>query len=490
MRTAIDAMLAELDPYTNYIPESKMEDYKLMTTGQYGGIGAVIRQVGEEVSIIDPYEGFPAHKAGLIAGDVFIEIDGKNVEGLSSTEVSTKLKGQPGSELSLKIRRGETTKSFKFKREEVKISSVPYSGLLKDKIGYIKLTSFTRSAAKDVFTAFQDLKKTDNMEKLVFDLRGNGGGLLVQSTQIVNYFIEKGLEIVSIKGRVESDNKTYTARANPLDLNIPIVVLIDGGSASASEIVSGSLQDLDRAVIVGQTSFGKGLVQRPLDLKYNAKIKVTIAKYYTPSGRCIQKLDYSNKKVGEKAGEIDEERITKFRTANGRVVKDGRGIEPDVTIENKTFSRLTTTLVFNNIIFNYATKYRTEHERIPTTQAYSFSEDDYKAFTTYALAQDFEYNTYSGEYMERLKEIAIEEGYYETSKAEYDKLYEFYKPSKERDLEKFKGEIIELLEDEIIGRYYYQSGRIEHALIDDSFILEAIEILNYPARYNQILNNK
>lgn len=488
MRVGIDAMLAELDPYTNYIPESLMEDYKLMTTGQYGGIGATIRKVGDHIAIIDPYEGFPAHKAGLIAGDELIEIDGKNVEDLSTSEVSEKLKGQPGKEVTLKIKRGTETKSFAFNREEVKLSAVPYSGIVEDKIGYIKLSSFTRTSARDVYDAFQKLKKENNIEKLVFDLRGNGGGLLVQSTQIVNYFIDKGEDIVSIKGRIEGDNKTYSAQANALDNKIPIVVLIDGGSASASEIVSGSLQDLDRAVIVGQTSFGKGLVQRPLDLKYNAKVKVTIAKYYTPSGRCIQKLDYSNKKLGEKAGEVDEETITKFKTKNGRVVKDGRGIEPDVNIETKAYSRLTATLVVNNIIFNYATAYRVKHESIASAQTFNFSDEDYVDFTNYVINQKFDYNTASGEYMTQLKDIAIEEGYYEASKDEFDKLYEYYKPSKERDLKIFKDEIIEILEDEIVGRYYYQTGRIEHALVDDSFILEAVKILNDPVRYNQILN--
>lgn len=488
MRVGIDAMLAELDPYTNYIPESLMEDYKLMTTGQYGGIGATIRKVGDHIAIIDPYEGFPAHKAGLIAGDEIIEIDGKNVEDLSTSEVSEKLKGQPGKEVTLKIKRGTETKSFAFNREEVKLSAVPYSGIVEDKIGYIKLSSFTRTSARDVYDAFQKLKKENDMEKLVFDLRGNGGGLLVQSTQIVNYFIDKGEDIVSIKGRIEGDNKTYSAQANALDNKIPIVVLIDGGSASASEIVSGSLQDLDRAVIVGQTSFGKGLVQRPLDLKYNAKVKVTIAKYYTPSGRCIQKLDYSNKKLGEKAGEVDEETITKFKTKNGRVVKDGRGIEPDVNIETKAYSRLTATLVVNNIIFNYATAYRVKHATIASAQAFKFSDEDYIDFTNYVINQEFDYNTASGEYMTQLKDIAIEEGYYESSKDEFDKLYEYYKPSKERDLKIFKDEIIEILEDEIVGRYYYQTGRIEHALVDDSFILEAVKILNDPVRYNEILN--
>ena len=490
MRTAIDAMLAELDPYTNYIPESKMEDYKLMTTGQYGGIGAVIRLVGDNVAVVDPYEGFPAHKAGLIAGDEFIEIDGKNVEGLSTSEISTKLKGQPGKEISVKVKRGTEIKSFTFNREEVKISAVPYSGMVSDKIGYIKLRSFTKTAAKDVLDAYNKLKKENQMEKLIFDLRGNGGGLLIQSAQIVNYFVDKGSDIVSIKGRIAADSKTYTAKANPLDNKIPIVVLVDGGSASASEIVSGSLQDLDRAVILGTTTFGKGLVQRPMDLTYNAKIKVTIAKYYTPSGRCIQKLDYSHKKIGEKAGEIDEATITTFKTKNGRTVKDGRGVEPDVTVEEKSFSRLTATLVANDIIFNYATKYRVEKLSINNAHDYKLNDTDYKLFTDYVLNQEFDYTTASSEYMKRLKEVAEDEGYFDDSETNYNQLLEFYKPSKERDLVKFKTEIIELLEDEIIGRYYYQTGRIEHALIDDSNILEAIKILNDSNRYNQILGTQ
>ena len=490
MRTAIDAMLAELDPYTNYIPESKMEDYKLMTTGQYGGIGAVIRLLGDNVAIVDPYEGFPAHKAGLIAGDEFIEIDGKNVEGLSTSEVSTKLKGQPGKEITVTVKRGEAIKTFTFNREEVKISAVPYSGMVSSKVGYIKLSSFTQTAAKDVYDAFNNLKKNHQMEQLIFDLRGNGGGLLIQSAQIVNYFVDKGSDIVSIKGRISSDNKTYTAKVNPLDNKIPIVVLIDGGSASASEIVSGSLQDLDRAVILGKTSFGKGLVQRPMDLTYNAKIKVTIAKYYTPSGRCIQKLDYSTKKLGEKADKIDAATISTFKTKNGRTVKDGRGVEPDVIIERKSLSRLTATLMINDLIFNFSTDYRVKNELASSAKTFRLTDAEYTEFTNYVLSQDFDYTTASSEYMTRLKEVAKDEGYYEDSKQDFDELLEFYKPSKERDLMKFKSEITALLEDEIIGRYYFQTGRIQHALLDDSYILEAIKILNDSKRYNQILGTQ
>lgn len=488
MRTGIDAMLAELDPYTNYIPESRMEDYKLMTTGQYGGIGAIIRQIDDKVLVVDPIEKFPAQKAGVIAGDIFIEIDGKNVESLSSPEISEKLKGQPGSEVKIKILRQGSQKDFTLIREEVKSSPVPYYGKVDNKTGYIKLTSFTQTSAKDVFNALVDLISKQSITQLVFDLRGNGGGLLQQAVQMVNFFVEKGSNIVEIKGRMEGVNSSFTAKAKPVDLKIPLVVLIDGGSASASEIVSGALQDLDRAVILGKTSFGKGLVQRPLDLKYNAKLKVTIAKYYTPSGRCIQKLNYTTKKLGENAEAVSNESITSFKTKNGRPVIDGRGVEPDVLIKEDTYSRLTATLIIENIIFDFATKYQVKNESIGDINSFHLTDEDYNNFKNYALSQVFEYSTISSEIMKTLKEEAEKEGLYADSENIYNQLFEQYKPSKERDLEKFRKEIIDLLEDEIVGRYYYQTGRIQHALISDRYILEAIEILNDQARYNSILN--
>ena len=488
MRTGIDAMLAELDPYTNFIPESKMEEYKLMTTGQYGGIGAIIRQVKEQVMVIEPYENFPAQKAGLLPGDVFIEIDGKNVEKLSSSEVSEKLKGQPGKALNVKVKRQGKLMDFTLTREEIKMSPVPYSGFVSDKIGYIKLTSFTQTAAKEILDAYNALNKTQKIEKLIIDLRGNGGGLLIQANQIVNFFVEKGSDIVEIKGRMEGVSQSYTARAKPLDKNIPLVILVDGGSASASEIVSGALQDLDRAVIVGETTFGKGLVQRPLDLKYNAKIKVTIAKYYTPSGRCIQKLDYSTKKVGENAEAVTEENIKKFKTKNGREVIDGRGVEPDVKIDIETFSRLTSLLVVENLIFDYATKYKIEHLSIGKPGEFKVSDAEYDAFKATVLAADFEYSTATSEVLEALKKEAIADGVFIENEALFNQLQEAYKPSKSRDLDQYKDEIIDLLEDEIIGRYYYQTGRIQQSLVTDPYILEAVKILNDLERYNTILN--
>ncbi len=487
MKAAIDAMLYELDPYTTYIPESKIEDFKLMSTGQYGGIGAIIRQNDNQVMVVDPHEGFPAQKAGLKAGDIFLEINGKSVEGLSTSEVSEKLKGKPGTSLEVKVERdgGELVKTLT--REEIKFSPVPYYGMVNEKVGYIKLGSFTQTAGADVLEAFKDLKGNQGMEQLIFDLRGNGGGLLIEAVKIVNMFIDKGTDVVSIKGRDPSVNQTYKAVLKPEDTKMPIVVLVDGGSASASEIVSGALQDLDRAVVLGQTSFGKGLVQRPLDLKYNAKVKVTIAKYYTPSGRCIQKLDYTHRKTGSSAGEISDSLLHKFKTKNGREVIDGRGVEPDVHINEKEFAALTANLVLNNIIFDYATKFEKENEAINDPRNFEITDEIYSDFSNFVLQQDFEYQTVSLELLKKVEEAAQDEASFEKVKEEYQALMDKLKPSKSEDLQKYKTEIIPLLSDEIIGRYYYQKGRIQHSLVKDEFILESIEILNDLSRYNSIL---
>lgn len=488
MKAAIDAMLKELDPYTVYIPESLIEDYKLMTTGQYGGIGALIQQQGDKVVVTNPHEGFPAQKAGLYAGDQFIEIDGKNVEGLTSSEISEKLKGKPGSELSVKVKRQDQMLDKKLVREEVKLSPVPYYGMINEDIGYIKLTSFTQTAGSDVLKAFTDLKKNQGMKKVVLDLRNNGGGLLIEAVKIVNMFVPKGTTIVSMKGRDGKNDLVYEAPLKAQDLQMPVAVLVNENSASASEIVSGGLQDLDRAVIIGTTTFGKGLVQRPLDLKYNAKVKVTIAKYYTPSGRCIQKLDYTNRNTGDKASEVSDSLLNKFKTKNGREVIDGRGVEPEIKIELPDYSRLTATLVAKNIIFDYATQYRFKTDTIAAPRAYELTDADYAAFTQYVLQQDFEYSTASGEMMEKLKKIAEDENYLEDAQSEYAELMKKFEPSKERDLNKFKAEITDILEDEIIGRYYFNSGRIAHSLDDDPYIIEAIKILNDQSRYKSILN--
>ena len=485
-KTAIDAMLKELDPYTVYYHEANMEDYRLMTTGQYGGIGALIRKMGDYTYIAEPYEGNPAQKAGAKAGDKILSIDDKDMKGKPSDEVSAALKGPKGSTITLKVERNGAIETISITRDEIKLPDVPYSGMLTTQVGYIKLNSFTQTAAYDVRVAYDQLKM-NGMKSLVLDLRGNGGGLLIEAVKIVNMFVKKGQTVVTTKGRIEEENRVYATSAEPVDLNIPVVVLIDGGSASASEIVSGSLQDLDRAVIVGSTSYGKGLVQRTFDLKYGSKIKLTISKYYTPSGRCVQRLEYYDKENGEKPKQIADSLLKKFKTVNGRTVIDGRGIEPDVDVEKNDYSRLLAQLMVSNVIFNYATEYARTHSNIGDARNFRLTPEEYEAFKQFALKQDFKYNTASEEQLEKMKKTAEEEGYYEDVKAEYDALLAKVTPSKERDMEKFKEEINDLLSNEIVSRYYYQKGRAEQAFQLDPDVQKAIEILNDPKQYNTIL---
>ncbi len=489
-KVGIDAMLRELDPYTVYYHEANMEDYRMMTTGQYGGIGAIIRQIDGYVHIAEPYEGSPASKAGLIAGDKILSIDDKNMYNLPTDEVSGSLKGPKGSTITIEIDRpGEDIKKINVTRDEIQLPDVPYSGMVNETIGYIKLNSFTQTASENVKKAYSSLK-SDGMKQLVLDLRGNGGGLLIEAVKIVNMFIPKGQTVVNTKGRVVEENRTYTTNEEPTDLNIPLVVLIDEGSASASEIVSGSLQDFDRAVIIGQTSFGKGLVQRTYDLKYGSKMKLTIAKYYTPSGRCVQRLEYYDHEEGEKPQEIADSLLKKFQTKNGRTVIDGRGIEPDIKIENKKYSRLTTMLFRSNLIFNYATEFYLNNKTIDSPEDFKLTEKDFNDFKSYVLKQDFTYTTSSEEMLEKVKEVALKEGYFEQSSEEYEALLTKLTPSIERDLEQFKNEIIPFLENEIISRYYFQKGRAIQSFKNDLELKEAITILSTLKEYNKILNKE
>lgn len=487
-KTAIDAMLKELDPYTVYYHEANIEDYQLMTTGQYGGVGSGIRKIGEYTYFTEPHEGKPAQVAGIKAGDKILSVDGKTMVGISADDVSNSLKGPKGSAIEVVVERNGKKETFNIVRDEIKLPDVPYYGLLESGVGYIKLNGFTQTASADVHAALVALK-TDGATSLVLDLRGNGGGLLVEAIKIVNLFVKRDQPIVTTKGRIESETRDYRAPGEPFDLKIPLAVLIDGGSASASEIVAGSLQDLDRAVIIGTNSFGKGLVQRTFDLKYGSKVKVTIAKYYTPSGRCVQRLEYYDKELGVKPKAIPDSLLKSFTTANGRKVIDGRGIEPDINIEKPDFSRLLAQLVNSNVIFNYATDYYYKHSTIGDAATFKLTPEEYDAFKKYALAQTFTYNTASEEQLEKMKKIAEEEGYYEDVKAEYDQLLEKVTPSKERDLEKFKEEINYYLSNEIVSRYYYEKGRSQQAFQDDLDVKKAIEILKNQKEYNTILGN-
>lgn len=488
-KVAIDAMLKELDPYTVYYHESNIEDYRLMTTGQYGGIGALIRKIGEHTFIAEPYEGNPAQKAGLMAGDKILSIDGKTMVGLPSDDVSSALKGPKGTTIEIEVDRENVgKKKISVTRDEIKLPDVPYSGMLNETVGYIKLNSFTQTAASDVRTAFNELK-VKGMKAVVLDLRGNGGGLLIEAVKIVNMFVKKDQTVVTTKGRVAEENRVYKTLDAPLDLEIPLTILIDEGSASASEIVAGSIQDLDRGVVIGTTSYGKGLVQRTYDLKYGSKVKLTIAKYYTPSGRCVQRLEYYEKEAGEKPKEIADSLLKIFKTKNGRDVIDGRGIEPDIEITETEFSRLTATIYANNLLFNYATKYHSTHASIAPAGTFALTEEEYAAFKAYVLKEEFTYSTASEEMLKKMKETAEKEGFYTDSKAEYDALMEKVVPSKERDLEKFKEEISTLLENEIISRYYYQKGRAVDSFRKDQYIEKSLEILKDTGKYNTILGN-
>lgn len=486
-KTAIDAMLKELDPYTVYYHESNIEDYRLMTTGQYGGIGALIRKMGDYTYIAEPYEGNPAQKSGLKAGDKILSIDGKNMFKKPSDDVSAALKGPKGTSIKIEVeRQGEGKKIIEITRDEIKIPDVPYFGMVDSKTGYVKLNSFTQTAASDVKNAIEKLK-TNGMEQMVLDLRGNGGGLLIEAVKIINFFVPKNTVVVTTKGRVQEENRVYKTLDEPIAEKMPLVVLIDEGSASASEIVSGGLQDLDRAVIVGQTSFGKGLVQRTYDLKYGSKMKLTIAKYYTPSGRCVQRLEYYDKENGAKPKEIPDSLLKTFTTKNGRKVIDGRGIEPDIDVELEDLSSLSAMLLSGNHIFNYATDFYYKHPSIDSAGVFHLTDADYQDFKNYVLKQDFKYTTASEEMLKKMKDTAEKEGYFGDVKTEYDAMLQKLTPSKERDLEKFKKEITEMLENEIVSRYYYQIGRTKDAFRYDNTLNKAKTILANPTEYNTIL---
>ncbi|HRN40554.1 MAG TPA: S41 family peptidase [Vicingus sp.] len=489
IKTGIDAMLESLDPYTNYIPESNMEDYKLMTTGQYGGIGALIQKQGDYVVISEPYEGFGAFKAGLRAGDKILEVDGKSVKGKNTSDIREVLLGQPGSSIELKLERPGTKEPFikKVVREEVKIKDVPYYTMLKDSVGYIKLTGFTESASKEVKTALVSLKE-QNAKSMVLDLRGNGGGLLNEAVNIVNFFIPKGSEVVFTKGKIKEWDKSYKALNEPIDTQIPLVVLIDEGSASASEIVSGSLQDHDRAVVVGNQSFGKGLVQSVRPLSYNSKLKVTVAKYYTPSGRCIQKLDYSHREEDGKVNAVADSMIREFKTLNSkRPVFDGKGVAPDITVERPELSNISASLLSKNLFFDYATNYRIKNETIKPVSEFIFTDNDYTDFVNFLADKDYSYTTDSEDLLAKLEKITQEEKYFDDVKTEYEQLKDKLNIHKKDDLKKFKDEITMILETEIVGRYYYQTGAIQSSLKKDPVIEKALNTLHNKDLYKSIL---
>lgn len=490
MKTAIDAMLESLDPYTTYIPESEKEDFEFMTTGQYGGIGAVITKNGDWVFVSEPYEGFPADKAGLIAGDKFIEIAGESVKGKSTEDVSKVLKGQPNTSVQVLIEREGLDKPFEVEitREEIKLNSVPYYGMIADSIGYIKTRSFTRNISKEVISAYEEMNANDDLKGLVLDLRSNPGGLLNEAINMANIFIDRGQEIVFTKGKVENWDKSYKARNEAIDTEIPLVVLINRSSASASEIVSGAVQDLDRGVVIGQRSFGKGLVQQTRKLSYNAQLKVTTAKYYIPSGRCIQALDYSNRDEDGSVGKIADSLRTEFKTlVNERKVFDGGGITPDIELEPQKFSNILRSIVAKRYIFDFANQFRRENESIEDAKSFVVNDVIYEQFKQYLKDKEYEYETKTEKAIKELQKDAENEKYFSDLTEEIDALASKMEESKNNDIERFKDEISEVMEMEIATRYFYQKGKIESTIKHDLEIAKSIEILNDMASYDAIL---
>jgi len=484
-------MLARMDPYTEYYAEENIGDLQFMTTGEYGGIGSIISYNNNRVVINEPYKGLPADKAGLKAGDAILEIDGADMRKASVKEVSDKLKGTPGTTLKLKIQRpGENRpREITIAREKIEIDPVTYPVVLDDNVGYFHYSGFTNGSSNRVKETILDLKKK-GAESLVIDLRGNGGGILDEAVNVVNFFVRKGLEIVSTKGKVKQWDRSYYTQSQPIDTLMPIVVLIDTGSASASEIVAGSLQDLDRAVIIGNRSFGKGLVQTPRDLPYGGNIKITTSKYYIPSGRCIQALDYSHRNPDGSVARVPDSLTHVFKTKNGREVRDGGGITPDYTIPQEKGGTIGYYLITENIIFDYATQWVIKHPGIASPESFHLSGADYEQFKQFVKTKDFQYDQMSNRSLQSLKNIMEFEGYFNTASEEFKALEDKLQPDLDRDLELFKKEIGQMIETEIVQRYYYKEGVLIYELQDDAALKKAKEVLKDRQLYNYTLQPK
>ena len=492
MRTSIDAMLHSLDPYTSYISEAEIENYRLQTTGKYGGIGSLIRNIGDYIIIAEPYEGFPADKGGLLAGDRLLTIGDESIVNKNTEEVSKLLKGQAGTNVDVTIERLQSDGSYKnfaftLTREEIVVPNVPYYGFVENDIAYVRLSNFTERAGAEVRDALEALKtEKPDIKGIIFDLRGNPGGLLNEAVNVSNAFVDKGELIVSTKGKIPEWDKTFKTLNPAVDTDLPLAVLINGGSASASEIVSGSIQDLDRGIIVGQKSFGKGLVQTTRSLTYNTKLKVTTAKYYIPSGRCIQAINYADRDKDGSVAKMPDSLRTPFKTSVGRVVYDGGGIWPDVETESQKLSNITLSLLSANLIFDYATIYHSRNEKINSSFDFHINDEDFNQFVEWISDKKYDYSTKSEEIIEELEKISKGENYYDALSQDIDNLRKGIAHDKKKDVQKHKIEIIELIEEEIVSRYYHRKGQIEASFDNDNDIIEAVKFLKSPEDYRAL----
>ena len=483
---AIKNTLKDLDPYTNFYNEQDVEDARIRRAGEYGGIGVSVHYLKEGIQIREIYKGFSADKAGLKAGDLIISIDGQSIKNMERDQLSMLLKGTPNSKFSMQIERQQKVIQKEVLRDKIIINPVPFAEMINEETGYIILTRFNDKASSEVKKAFRKLKK-EGMKKLVFDLRSNPGGSLRESINISNFFLPKGKTIVTTKAKIKKWSNTYKTTNAPLDLEIPIVVLVNGSSASASEIVSGSLQDYDRAVIMGKRSFGKGLVQRYRELTYGTQLKLTISKYYTPSGRCIQAIDYSSRNEDGSVGKIADSLRTEFTTRGGRKVYDGGGVKPDVEIEIKEYPSIIISLLRDHHIFNYANKFAYKHADIADPLTFEISDEIYADFVSYLKEQEYTYETHTEQAFELLEETAEGEEYLDAIKADIEALKQVYFTHKENDIEKYKTEIKEFLLDEIILRYYYRKGQLQVALENDLATQKAISLLQNETEYKAII---
>ena len=485
--TSINSMLSTLDPYTVYYPEEETGDLDFLTTGKYGGFGSLIRKSGDYITVTNVYKGFPADVNGIKPGDLMLSIDGISLKDVSSDKASGMLKGEPGTEAEIVFRRNGTEFTKKLKREKISIPAVPYYGMIDENTGYIRFTNFTQNCISEVKDALVDLKEKQGAQDLILDLRNNPGGLVNEAVEIVNLFVKPGQEVVSTRGRAKQYDAVFRTNKNPVAPEMPVVVLINRGSASASEIVAGAMQDLDRGIIVGERSYGKGLVQVARPLSYKAQVKITTAKYYIPSGRCIQAVDFSHPNEDGSVGYIPDSLIKTFMTKNGRPVKDGGGIIPDVVVPSDILTRFTSELYVQNMVFDFSTKYFWSHPVPSVIDSLRVTESDLGDFASFLKEKNFSYQTDSEVALEDLVAVAQEEDLYDANIEAINKLKAGMGHSLEKDLETHKRDVTELLESELAGRYFYDAGMVKYSLSRDNQVMEAVRIAEDGERYRSVL---